>query len=64
MSISTEAGQAHAVIDGYHIGSQHKGRLCDVMDKEARLRGHQEDFGLPLGAHHCQVSISIGVLRG
>lgn len=64
MSISTEARQAHAVVDGDHVGSQHKGRLGDVVDKEASLRRHQEDFGLSFRAHHGKMSVSAGVLRG
>ncbi|TNN88745.1 hypothetical protein EYF80_001077 [Liparis tanakae] len=47
----------------HHVGSQHKGRLGDVVDVEARLRGHQYYFGLPLGAHHGQMSLS-GVFLG
>lgn len=35
--VSTEAGQAHTVAQRYHISSKHKGRLCDVVDKEAGL---------------------------
>lgn len=64
VSVCTEAGEAHAVTHRHHISPQHKGRLCDVVDKQARLRGHQEHFGLPLRAHHSQVSISAGVLGG
>lgn len=64
MAVSTEAGQADAVAHRHHVSSQHKGWLSDVVDKEAGLRGHQEYFGLPLGAHHSQMSVSTGVLRG
>lgn len=64
MSVCAEAGQAHAVTHRYHVGSQHKGGLCDVVDEEASLRGHHEDFGLPLGAHHGQMPLAVGVLGG
>lgn len=64
VSVSAEAGQAHAVVDGDHVGSQHEGRLGDVVHEEARLRGHQKDFGLPLRAHHGEVPIPAGVLGG
>lgn len=64
VSVSTEAGQTHGVTHRYHVGSQYKGWLSDVVDKEARLRGHQEYFGLPLGAHYSQMSLSAGVLGG
>lgn len=64
MPVGTEAGQAHTVAHRHHVGAQHEGRLGDVVDEEDGLRGHQDDFGLPLGAHHSQMSLSAGVLGG
>lgn len=64
MSVCTKAREAHTVTHRHHVSSQYEGRLCDVVDKEARLRGHQEYFGLPLRAHHSQMSLSAGILGG
>lgn len=62
VTVGTEAGQTHAVTQRHHVGSQYERGLGDVVDKETGLRGHQEHFGLPLGADHSQVSFSTGFL--
>lgn len=64
MSVCAEAGQAHAAAHRHHVGPQYEGRLGDVVDEEAGLRGHQHDFGLLLGAHHGQVPLPAVVLGG